>query len=92
MKCPITAGAVLAAAISSVNAQACAPGSAKEIGGNWYCDAVKAITYADFGSKGTYNKITSMDGGTCKSEPFEYFGALAPLDGEVNEIDSTVAE
>ncbi len=79
----ITAGALIAVTISGVIAQACAAGSAKEIGGNWYCDAVKAITYSDFGSTGSYNKITSMDGGNCKSEPFDYSGALAPFDGEV---------
>jgi Glycine-rich protein domain (DUF2403) len=83
MEYAITAGAVLAAAISGVSAQACAAGSAKEIGGNWYCDAVKAITYSDFGSKGSYNRVTSMDGGNCQSQPVEYSGALAPLDGEV---------
>jgi Glycine-rich protein domain (DUF2403) len=83
MKYAITAGAAVAAAISGTNAQACAAGSAKEIGGNWYCDAVKAITYSDFGSTGSYNKITSMDGGNCQSESFDYSGALAPLDGEV---------
>jgi Glycine-rich protein domain (DUF2403) len=83
MKYAITAGVAIAAAMSGVNTQACAAGSAKEIGGNWYCDAVKAITYSDFGSTGTYNKITTMDGGNCQSEPFDYSGALAPLDGEV---------
>jgi Glycine-rich protein domain (DUF2403) len=83
MKYAMTAGAVVAAAISGIKAQACAAGSAKEIGGNWYCDAVKAITYSDFGSTGSYNQITSMDGGNCQSEPFDYSGALAPLDGEV---------
>lgn len=83
MKYAITAGAVIAATISYVTAQTCAAGSAKEIGGNWYCDAVKAITYSDFGSTGSYNRITSMDGGNCKSERFDYSGALAPFDGEV---------
>jgi Glycine-rich protein domain (DUF2403) len=86
MKYAITAGAVIAAAISGATAQACAAGSAKEIGGNWYCDAVKAITYVDFGSTGIYNKITSMEGGNCQSEPFEYSGALAPMNGEVRTI------
>jgi Glycine-rich protein domain (DUF2403) len=79
------AGAAVAATICSVHAQACAAGSAKEIGGNWYCDAVKAITYADFGSTGSYKKITSMDGGNCQSEPFDYSGSLAPMDGEVRK-------
>jgi len=86
MKYVITAGAVIAAALSGAAAQACAAGSAKEIGGNWYCDAVKAISYVDFGSTGSYKKITSMEGGTCKSEPFEYSGALAPMNGEVRTI------
>lgn len=84
MKYTAVAGAVVAAAISGVASQACAPGSAKEIDGNWYCDAVKAITYSDFGSAGFYNKITSMEGGNCQSEPFDYSGSLAPLDGEVS--------
>lgn len=92
MKCKITAGAVFAATVSGVAAQSCAAGAAKEIGGNWYCDAVKAITYSDFGSTGSYNKITSMDGGNCKSEPFDYSGALAPLDGEVRKIGCILDE
>ena len=79
----IIAGAVVAAVISGVSAQACAAGSAKEIGGNWYCEAVKAITYSDFGSTGSYNRITGMNGGYCTSQPVDYSGALAPLDGEV---------
>jgi Glycine-rich protein domain (DUF2403) len=87
MKHPATAAAVLAATISTINAQTCPAGSAKEIGGNWYCNAVKAITYSGFGSTGSYNKITGLDGGNCKSEPFDYSGALAPLDGEVRSID-----
>lgn len=84
MKYSIATSALVAAAVSGVTAQVCAPGSAVEIGGNWYCDAVKAISYIDFGSTGTYNKITSMEGGNCQSEPFDYSGALAPLDGEVS--------
>lgn len=80
----IKAGAVIAATIPLAIAQACAAGSAKEIGGNWYCDAVKAITYSDFGSTGSYNKVTNMEGGNCQSEQFVYSGALAPLDGEVS--------
>lgn len=83
MKNMIKAGAVIAATIPLAIAQACAAGSAKEIGGNWYCDAVKAITYSDFGSTGSYNKVTNMEGGNCQSEQFVYSGALAPLDGEV---------
>lgn len=78
------ASAVVAATISGAAAQGCAPGSAKEIGGNWYCEPVKAITYSDFGSNGTYNKVTNMQGGTCDSEPYEYSGALAPLNEEVS--------
>lgn len=83
MKHSIIAGAVLTAAISGVSAQACAAGSAKEIGGNWYCEPVKAITYSHLGSTGSYNRITSMDGGNCQSQPVDYSGPLAPLDGEV---------
>lgn len=92
MRHAITTSAVIAATISSAVAQACAPGAAKEIGGNWYCDAVKAITYSDFGSTGFYNKITNMDGGNCQSEPFDYSGALAPMDGEVRNINSCTQE
>ena len=88
MKYASTAGLVIAATISGATAQACAAGSAKEIGGNWYCDAVKAITYSDFGSTGSYNRITNMEGGNCKSEPYDYSGALAPMDEEVRMVDS----
>ncbi|ODH52483.1 hypothetical protein GX48_01263 [Paracoccidioides brasiliensis] len=84
MRASLAVGAVLAASLSSVSAQACAPGTAKEIGGNWYCSAVKSITYTNFGSEGTYNEITSMNGGACSSKPKAYSGPLAPLNKEVS--------
>lgn len=83
MKIVMLAGTAVAATLNLVSAQACDPGTAEQISGNWYCKAVKAITYSEFGSSGSYNRVTSMDRGICESEPFEYSGALAPLDSEV---------
>ncbi|WEW58511.1 target of Sbf [Emydomyces testavorans] len=77
-------GAALAASISTVSAQACAEGSAQQLGGNWYCSAVDSIAYTNFGSSGSYNEITDMNGGKCSSKKKEFSGPLAPLDGEVS--------
>ncbi|PGG98570.1 hypothetical protein AJ79_08823 [Helicocarpus griseus UAMH5409] len=84
MRGPLTIGAVLAASISTASAQACAAGTAQQIGGNWYCSAVNSITYTNFGSSGTYNEVTGMTGGACTSQPKEYSGPLAPLNEEVS--------
>jgi hypothetical protein len=87
MKAAILLGIIITAPISGVKGQACAAGTAHEIKGNWYCSAVEAITYANFGKAGSYNKITNIDGGKCTSEQFHYSGALAPLNEEVRNLD-----
>ncbi|KAL8669031.1 MAG: hypothetical protein Q9168_006364 [Polycauliona sp. 1 TL-2023] len=70
----------------SVTAQACASGTAQQIGGNWYCSAVKAITYSNFPGTGSYDKITNMDANTgqCTSEKQPYRGSLAPMSDELS--------
>ena len=83
MKNALATGAILAATVSCVAAQACAAGSAQEIDSNWYCQAVNAISYTNFGTLGTYNKVTSMANGLCGSTPQSYGGGIAPLDEEV---------
>lgn len=83
MKFALTTGTLVAAAITGATAQACAAGSAQEINGNWYCQAVNAITYTNFNGAGTYNKVTSMANGVCGSTPVNYGGAVAPMDEEV---------
>lgn len=83
MHVKIAVGAALAASISTVSAQACAEGSAHQLGGNWYCSAVNSIAYTNFGGSGSYDEITGMDGGKCTSTKKNYSGPLAPLDGEV---------
>ncbi|KAK2741035.1 target of Sbf [Myotisia sp. PD_48] len=79
-------GAVIAAAISSVAANGCEDaGGAVQSGGNWYCNnPVTSITYRNFGSSGTYNKVTGMTDGVCTSEPYSYGGPLAPLNEELS--------
>ncbi|EGC47378.1 conserved hypothetical protein [Histoplasma capsulatum var. duboisii H88] len=84
MRSKLAIGAVLAASISTVSSQACDPGTAHLLGGNWYCSAVQAITYTNVGSSGTYNEIVSMNGGSCSSRPKAYSGPLAPLNEEVS--------
>ena len=66
-------------------AQACAAGSAQELGGNWYCSEVKAIKYQNFPGHGSYNTVTNMDAvtGQCKTQKHSYSGSLSPLDEEV---------
>lgn len=85
MKRFITAGAVIAAAISGATADLCSQGSTED-NGNWYCQEVTGITYTGVGGTGSYNKVTKMDSssGTCSSSAFSYSGSLSPLDEEVS--------
>lgn len=84
MHFPLAVGAVLTASLATASAQACASGTAEQVGGNWYCSAVDSIAYSNFGSSGEYNEITSMEGGSCSSTPKKYNGPLAPLNDEVS--------
>ena len=65
MKFEFAAGLFVAATTSGAAAQACVAGVAQEINGNWYCQAVKAITYSNFNTPGTYQKVTTMANGVC---------------------------
>ena len=86
MRYTISAGVALALTAQLASADRCAAG-AKEIGGNWYCQQVKAITYSGIGAPGTYNEVISMgDNGKCASKPHAYKGPLAPIDDEVCEL------
>jgi hypothetical protein len=68
---------------AGATADQCSTGST-EIGGNWYCQAVKAITYNNVGTAGSYNKVTNMaSDGTCSSTPTAFSGPLSPLNEEV---------
>jgi hypothetical protein len=83
MRYALTAGVALAVTAQIASADQCVVG-AKEIGGNWYCQAVKAITYSGIGAPGTYNEVVSMESnGKCASKPHPYKGPLAPIDDEV---------
>ena len=86
MRSLLPAGIAIASLVSGAAGQACADGRAQEINGNWYCQAVQAITYTNFGSVGSYNKVNLMDqqSGTCGSSPYGYRGAMAPMDEEVS--------
>ena len=81
---------VIAATVFLLNApvamtQGCAAGTARMIHGNWYCSAVKAITYSNFPGKGQYKKVTYMNASTgeCSQERYLYSGSLSPLNEEV---------
>ena len=53
--------------------------------GNWYCNAVDAISYSNFGTPGKYQKVTSMGPNTaCGFTDQAYSGGVAPFDGEVS--------
>lgn len=78
-----TAMAVLAFCAGTAFADQCGAGSELSAG-NYYCQPVKAIQYSNVGHSGSYNRVTSMTGGSCSSEPKAYSGSLAPLDEEVS--------
>jgi len=77
------AAAILAFSAGAI-ADQCSVGS-KEIGGNWYCQAVQAIQYLNVGTAGSYNQITNMGtDGKCTSTKKSFSGPLSPLDEEVS--------
>jgi len=80
------AAAALIAFGANVNADLCASAGSTKIKGNWYCQAVNAITYTGLNGSGKYNKVVDMDSssGSCSSETHSYSGSLAPLDEEVS--------
>ena len=81
----ITALLSIFAVADQIQAQACAAGSAQELGGNWYCSEVEAIKYQSFPGHGSYNRVTGMDAATgqCTTEKHAYSGSLSPLNEEV---------
>lgn len=76
------AGALMAAA-SSVAATAVFEA------GNWYSNEVKAISYSNFGTAGSYKKVTTMSNGVCNFGDQPYSGGLAPFDKEVSLAESS---
>ena len=61
----------------------CAAGS-KQIGGNWYCQAVDAVRYTNVGTSGSYDRVIDMKpDGTCVTESHAFSGPLSPLNEEV---------
>jgi hypothetical protein len=74
-----SAGALLAAA-SSVAVQATTFEA-----GNYYSDQVQAIAYSNFGTAGSYKKVTTMSNGVCNFGDQPYSGGLAPFDKEVSD-------
>jgi hypothetical protein len=87
MRALFTTATIAATVIAGASAQACAAGSAYEQKGNWYCQAVTAISYTNFGTPGQYNKVTSFDDdGKCSSMDVDYAGGISPMDEEVNTL------
>ncbi|KAI7165161.1 hypothetical protein KC349_g57 [Hortaea werneckii] len=87
MKYLFTAATLFAASVVADKRDLCSDGSVDD-GGNWYCQAVEAITYTGVGGQGSYNRITNMNpdadpGSQCSSESRGYSGNLSPLDEEV---------
>ncbi|KAI7570698.1 hypothetical protein KC343_g7509 [Hortaea werneckii] len=88
MKYLFTAATLFAASVVADKRDLCSDGSVDD-GGNWYCQAVEAITYTGVGGQGSYNRITNMNpdadpGSQCSSESRGYSGNLSPLDEEVS--------
>ncbi|KAK5056194.1 hypothetical protein LTR84_012747 [Exophiala bonariae] len=78
MKYSWSAGALLAAA-SSVAVHAVTFEA-----GNYYADQVQAIAYSNFGTAGSYKKVTTMSNGVCNFGDQPYSGGLAPFDKEIS--------
>lgn len=75
---------VISALAMVVKADLCTLG-AKEVNGDWYCQAVDAIVYSNVGTPGQYNQIVEMGtDGVCQSQPKAFSGSIAPLDEEVS--------
>ncbi|WPH02498.1 Hypothetical protein R9X50_00536300 [Acrodontium crateriforme] len=78
------AAAALVATVAADKRDLCADGS-QDIGGNWYCQAVEAITYTGMSGAGSYNKVTNMGAdGSCSTAPHAYSGSMCPLDEELS--------
>lgn len=88
MKNLLATSAVAAITIATTSSQACASGSAYELSGNWYCQPVNAISYTNFGTPGSYNKITSFSEAGCSSVDTDYAGGISPMDEEVSVAPS----
>jgi hypothetical protein len=73
--------------VGNATADLCAMGPKQELGGNWFCQPVKAIQYSNVGSSGSYKQITDMDSqtGSCQHQMKSFSGPLAPLNEEVSE-------
>jgi hypothetical protein len=54
--------------------------------GNLYCSAADLITYTNFGSPGSYDRVTGMDPNskTCQTSKQSFGGGMAPFDAEVS--------
>ncbi len=77
---------VAVGAITTVRASDC-----YEEKGNWYCSQVEAISYSNFGTAGQYQKVTYMDtAGTCDFATQTYSGGMAPFDGEVSLLKTSL--
>ncbi|KAI9881808.1 MAG: target of Sbf, partial [Watsoniomyces obsoletus] len=42
------------------------------------------IAYSNFGTSGSYNRVTAMDNNGCQSTPQSYGGGMAPFDKEIS--------
>ena len=85
MKYALTTAAVVAAICSLTTGQQ-DNGCYEDSLNNWYCSAVNAITYTNWGTPSSYNKVTSMEDGVCSQTPQSYSGGMAPFDEEVSAV------
>lgn len=62
----------------------CASGTAREVEGNWYCEAVDGIRYTNVGRTGRYRDVNAMNpDGSCSSTWKTFDGPISPLNEEV---------
>ncbi|KAI5284430.1 target of Sbf [Ascosphaera acerosa] len=84
MRCSLATAALLTALIPPALGQGNCP-NAQQIGGNWYCGAVKSITYNGFPRSGSYKGVASMGkDGQCEFKDVPFDGPFGPFGEELS--------
>ena len=87
MKNFVVASAAFAASITGAVADLCSNGQSQDAQGNYYCQAVSAVTYTGAKGSGSYQQVTGWDwhfdnnAGTCDQSSQSY--SDSPLHDEV---------
>ncbi|KAK9463522.1 putative TOS1-like glycosyl hydrolase-domain-containing protein [Lipomyces oligophaga] len=72
-------------ALVSLIAAASVAADCQEISGNYYCNEVSAIEFANVGFSGSYDDVTNMsDDCTCSTSTKSFSGPIAPLSEDIS--------